>query len=132
MLDPCVIDRVVAAFRSGDWDMATNVMERTFPRGVSVEVFPLDLLRRAISDAGDDADREHVTPWFYRNREKLRINSVVHRPDLSAGRLVVDTQEDFEVMERLLEALERPHAEYRVEDVVKLRDGLDTELETSR
>jgi hypothetical protein len=38
LIDPGVIDRVVAACR--DCDYASNVIERTFPRGLDVEALP--------------------------------------------------------------------------------------------
>jgi spore coat polysaccharide biosynthesis protein SpsF len=39
LMDHRVIDRAVTEFRCGEWDMVTNVLERTFPRGLSVEVY---------------------------------------------------------------------------------------------
>lgn len=102
-LDPALVDRGVALFRSGSWDLATNVFPRSFPKGQSVEVISLEALRRVMAASNDVQDREHVTMAFYRDAAHFRIanfSSARPWPDLQ---LSVDTPEDLARLERMLE-----------------------------
>src|SRR5690606_11978919 len=49
LIDPAVIDRTIQAFRDRwpDIDYVSNVLERTYPRGMDVEVFSAEALRVA-------------------------------------------------------------------------------------
>ncbi len=120
LLDYKLIDRAIELFRQGSFDLVTNVKQRTFPSGASVEVFSTAILRRAVAGMESEFDREHVTPWFYRSKD-VRIAEFKHDPDLSGDTLTVDTPADMEAMEQMLSGLDRPHTEYRVEDAVRLR-----------
>ncbi|HEX8429345.1 glycosyltransferase family protein [Hymenobacter sp.] len=82
----------------------SNVLERTFPRGLDFEVFSRELLEEAFLHATLPADREHVTPYIHQNRSgQVHFQHIMRRADRSAYRLTVDTTEDFELIRRLIE-----------------------------
>ena len=130
LLDHRLIDQAVDLFREGGCDLATNIKVRTFPNGASVEVFSTEILRKLVACVETREGREHVTPWFYRN-DAIRIRDFQHEPKLNHIRLTVDTTEDFVLLERMLGALERPHTEYALLEIVELRDRMVAELETA-
>lgn len=103
VIDPEIVDTAIGVFRNDDCDLVTNVAERTFPKGQSVEVIRTSSLLHAC-DAMTEADREHVTSFFYTHRDIYRI--VNFRSGEAAGtvQLSVDTAEDFAIMEKLLVA----------------------------
>ncbi|WP_310829670.1 glycosyltransferase family protein [Paenibacillus pedocola] len=107
LVDPAVIDEVITAFlsHSAGYDYVSNTMERTYPRGYDVEVFSMKVLEQAFKEAGSAAEREHVTSYLYGHPEVFRVGQVKQTPDLSAYRLTVDTEEDFELMARVITAL---------------------------
>jgi spore coat polysaccharide biosynthesis protein SpsF (cytidylyltransferase family) len=130
LLDPGVVDLVVAAFRAScpTADYASNTQRRTYPRGLDVEVFSAAALARADREARTDAQREHVTPYFYQNPTIFRLVSVTNECDLSDGRWTVDTAADLAfaraVYARLpgdafgwREVLRLLHAEPRLADI---------------
>ncbi len=82
----------------------SNVLERTFPRGLDFEIFSFESLERAFKNAASDAEIEHVTPYINRNIDGLtvfkHIKSSLNKSD---WRLTVDTPEDFELIKILIE-----------------------------
>lgn len=63
-IDPDVCDQTIRLRRESGADYANNTMVPGFPQGLDCEVFPAELLFRAVRTARDPADREHVTSWM--------------------------------------------------------------------
>jgi len=99
LIDPAVVDEVVAAWREGGAAYVSNVIEpRTYPVGMDAEVVDAAALLVADAEASEAHDREHVTP-FVRSRPERFAQRAVRlaepRPDV---RLTLDTPEDLEVL----------------------------------
>lgn len=124
LLDPAIVDRVVAAYLDALPDLATNVFPRSFPVGQSAEVFSREALARAHPHM-DPHQREHATQWFYDHAGELDVVNVAADRDLSALRHCVDTPEDFAAVERLLETAERRPWEGGMARLVKLSEPHD-------
>jgi spore coat polysaccharide biosynthesis protein SpsF len=105
LTDPQIVDRVIAAFRTPGIDYASNTLERTFPRGLDVEVFSRDALEAANRDAVQDWEREHVTPFIYHHPERFTLRNVANDRPEGDERWTVDTPEDLELVTRILGAL---------------------------
>lgn len=100
LIDHHLIDETVGHFHSDpSCDWCSNFWpERRYPRGLDVECFSLDALRR-VNDLADSPElREHVTLAIYRRPDLFRIGSVNGCEDLSAHRWTVDTPEDLELV----------------------------------
>src|SRR5215469_8186363 len=65
LIDPEVSDQAIRAFLDARADYASNVLERTYPRGLDTEVVALQALECAFREAKEPFQREHVTPFFY-------------------------------------------------------------------
>jgi spore coat polysaccharide biosynthesis protein SpsF len=96
LIDPGVVGSVVAIFRSETPDYASNVIERSYPRGLDTEIVSMEALERAWREAQQPYQREHVTPYFYENRSLFRLSSVKTVVDHSRHRWTVDAPEDLE------------------------------------
>ena len=106
LIDPGVIDDVVAAFRSGHFDYASNVLpRRTFPRGLDTEIFTRTALEISAREATDAGSREHVTTFVHRHPERFHQHGVEADGDYSEHRWTVDTPEDFALIEEIYGAL---------------------------
>lgn len=110
LIDPQIIDRVVEACLEHGCDYCSNTMFPTFPDGVDVEVFKLSALERAYKEASLKSDKEHVTPYIWRNStakggDVFKSFNFANQKDFSSYRITVDTQEDFDVIKALIEAL---------------------------
>lgn len=110
LIDPNVIDQVIARCLETNCDYASNVLTPTFPDGMDVEVFKFSALEKAFKEATLTSDREHVTPYIWRNSTErggdlfTSIN-VANPDDYSEFRITVDTQEDFSLVENLISSI---------------------------
>jgi len=71
-VDYKLIDSCVSTYFKKKVDLVTNVYPRTFPAGVSVEVFSKKLIDYLHLQKLDKFEKEHVTKYFY-NRKKFNI-----------------------------------------------------------
>lgn len=110
LIDPDVVDRVVGELVDdpAGCDYASNVLRRTFPKGLDTEVLWSDALERIDRLATSEAAREHVTWFAYRERPELfLLKSVEHHEDHSEVDWSVDTEEDLARISELAQPLRR-------------------------
>lgn len=123
LIDPDLVDLAVSGYlRNQPWIDFAGLDMAQFPRGFDTEVLSLALLRRIASETEDPADREHVTRFVTRLRDRFRIHDVgrgVHRGGL---RLCVDEPADYELVRRLLETLMPVKPAFTWRDCVALLD----------
>jgi spore coat polysaccharide biosynthesis protein SpsF len=124
LLSPGVSGRVLAEYleRRSSCDYASNTLERSFPRGLDTEVFSRSMLSLADREATAASDREHVTPFLWRQPERFRLHAVVDAADRSSHRWTVDTEEDFELVRRLYTELEPRAGEFEYDEVLDCLD----------
>lgn len=104
LIDPEESDRVVAEIENGreQYDYASNVIQRTFPRGLDTEALFADTLFRIDRLARSTAAREHVTHFILAERPSLFcLRSITDQEDNSDLRWTVDDEEDLRRVRRL-------------------------------
>jgi spore coat polysaccharide biosynthesis protein SpsF len=110
LIDPHVIDDMVARFRTlaeppSRCDYLSNSLQRTFPRGLDAEVVAGAALLQAAREATAPEEREHVTPFIYRRPERYAIHHWHSPVEAAEHRWTLDTQEDYELLSLIFEAL---------------------------
>ncbi|WP_373532723.1 cytidylyltransferase domain-containing protein [Vampirovibrio sp.] len=127
LIDPTVIDEIIQHFQAANFqpdqkalDYASNTLTRTFPRGLDAEVFSFSALEMAHREATEALHREHVTPFFYQQPERFRLSAIEAPTNHSQHRWTVDTPEDFELIQRILEALYPRNPNFTTQDVLAL------------
>jgi glutamate-1-semialdehyde 2,1-aminomutase len=118
LVDPALVDSVVAAFRNADVDYACNTEPQTYPDGLDIEVFSLRALRCAWLEARRQSEREHVTPYI-RESGRFRTLQLPHSENLSAARWTVDEPADFEVIRAVFEHFQ-PRRDFGWQEVLQL------------
>jgi len=110
-VDPAIVDAAVALSVESGAEYCSNVMKRSYPDGLDVEVFTRDALLRCEQECLDPALREHVTPYMrtghYANR-KTGTFSLAHLTascDFSHLRWTLDTEEDLGFVRAVVEAI---------------------------
>lgn len=108
LIDPSVIDMAVQKAIDNKKDYTSNTLNPTFPDGIDVEVMKFEALKEAYEKAKSPSDREHVTPYIWKNSsykggDIFTSESFENPVDFSATRLTVDTAEDFEVIQKIIE-----------------------------
>lgn len=102
LVDPALVDQGVTLFFKQGVDYLSNVSPATFPDGLDLEVFSIQALEKAASEAKEKYDREHVTPYIRRS-EQFRRSNMANDEDLSKARWTVDEASDFEIVSKIFE-----------------------------
>ena len=94
LIDYKLIDKAINIHRKyKSLDIITNVFPRTFPKGMSVEIIRAKIIKENLK-LMTPFDKEHVTPFFYRNYNKFKIYNFKSRKKFSKN-LVIDTLSDL-------------------------------------
>ena len=125
MLDPAIVSHALNIYRNEWPDLVTNVQERTFPKGQSVEIFALETLTKVWNCGMSDFDKEHVTPCLYSHPEKYSILNIRYSGLRGDVQLSVDTEQDFLRFEQIVGCLGAPYWRHGLEDILKVYDSLD-------
>lgn len=103
LIDPHVIHRVASVFKKGDYDYVSNVIRRSYPDGLDVEIIAREALERIHKEAVSHADREHVTKYLVEHSDLFRTEDVEQKDDLSLLRWVLDYPEDLLFIRKIFE-----------------------------
>jgi len=81
----------------------SNCFPRTFARGFDFEMASTKMLLDAHRHSNELFDREHVTPYLWKNKSgRVNVHNISQMEDRSNLRVCVDTEEDFELVEILI------------------------------
>lgn len=118
LIDPKIVEKGVELFNLSRVDYLSNTLQRTYPRGMDVEIFSLKALEKA-DQCQDPVLREHVTPPFYLT-DQFIVSQFTDDQDNSDLRLTVDTQEDFSLVEKIFESLYPEKRNFSLENILNL------------
>ncbi len=106
LIDGALIDRMLESFESEPCDYLSNVMPRTFARGLDAEIFTRDTLEVVRERARQQYEREHVTPYIYEHPDEFSLRGFVDKSgaDRSNLRWTLDTEQDFEFLQAVYAA----------------------------
>ncbi|HTO74085.1 MAG TPA: glycosyltransferase family protein [Gemmatimonadales bacterium] len=125
LIDPEVVDQMIATFLSNKVDYCANVLKPTYPRGMDVQVFPTEVLARVEQLTTDPADREHVSLYIYEHPGQFRLLNVSSglREADAEHRLTVDTAADLALVEQVFERLYPSKPHFGLHDILDLLRG---------
>ena len=125
LIDPKVIDDMVAFFKESNYDIVTNagndLTQRTYPRGLDTEIFfTYAALQEAHNKAKEMYQREHVTPYIYENAKHIFYykNDV----DYSSHRWTLDTEEDWQLIQKLYKSLYNGKHNFYMAEILAVMD----------
>ena len=120
LLDARTIEACLSAYRQGDVDYVSNVLEPTYPVGICAQVFSTKLLAEVDTRTNEPHHREHVSLYMYEDRSRYRLRNVASGlpRDAAKIRLTVDTKEDFAVVERVFEAIYPKNPAFGLDDIL--------------
>ena len=117
LADWSLVDRCIEAHEATGADLTYTSENWTFPKGLDVEVCETAALIEAGLNAHDPFEREHVTPYIYRHRERFALHSITRDPPLRF-RWTVDTPQDFAFVSAVYEALYPANPAFTSQDVL--------------
>lgn len=122
LIDPFIIDSMIQFYKQNKYDLVANVApdvrQRTFPRGLDTEIFSFKVLVEAFENAAEKYQREHVTPYIYEKSDKIYYykNSL----DYSKYRWTLDTEEDLQLIKSIYCYLYKETHNFYFEDILNL------------
>lgn len=119
LIDPKIVDAIIIKLLNNNFDYASNVLKRTFPRGYDAEVFTFQTLENAFKLAKENYEREHVTPFIYNHPELFTLFNYENEIDYSNYRLTIDTKEDYELLQIIFDSLYSQNNIFNLQDVIE-------------
>lgn len=100
--DPRLISYAINCLHEDEkLDYCSNTIRPTYPEGLDIEVFRYSTLEKAHREATLVSDREHVTPYIWRQPNLFQTKNFEFERDLSAWRWTVDKPSDLEFIRRI-------------------------------
>ncbi len=104
LLDPCLVDQVVAAWRQdSSCDYVATTLDRSWPRGLDVELVTVSTLRW-LDEHATGYHREHVTSLLYTGTAH-RLLGLTTAPSAADLRVTLDTEDDWSGLAGIVAAL---------------------------
>ena len=112
LIDPKVIDETIQYCIDHSCDYV-RTDAASFPDGLDTEVFKFSALVKAYNEANLTSEREHVTPYIWKNSTawggnlftSIKLQNIQGVYSASDYRITIDEPEDFEVLKLLIEAI---------------------------
>lgn len=100
--DPGVIRQAITSLiNDPNVDYCSNTIHPTFPEGLDIEVFRFSALEHAFRDARLASEREHVTPYIWKNPQLFFIKEFRWERNLNDWRWTVDKPADLEFIKNI-------------------------------
>ncbi|MFC1891801.1 cytidylyltransferase domain-containing protein, partial [Thermodesulfobacteriota bacterium] len=102
LIDPEIVDLCVDYYLDRHYDMVTT--KYNFPMGIDCEVLSYGLLNEISTLTQHKEDREHVTLYLWKNRNRYQICSIDAPPDIDYPEyiLTLDEEDDYRRMENIV------------------------------
>ncbi|MGO1468951.1 MAG: cytidylyltransferase domain-containing protein [Tissierella sp.] len=124
VIDPNIIDEMVDIYLKSNYDLVSNAGidagKRTFPRGLDISIFSLELLEEAFNNSTRKYEREHVTPYMYENSSVFYYKN---DKNYSNHRWTLDTPEDYELIKEIYNHLYKGKHDFYMRDILDLLKG---------
>lgn len=120
LIDPQIVDQCIELFQAGSYDYVSTVMERTFPVGLAVQVFPYSVLEEVSKKTTDMEDREHVSLYIYTHPQEYRLKNMAAPEALKHPEIILtlDTPEDYTVLSMIYDQVYPKNPNFTTQDVL--------------
>jgi len=100
IIDPTIIDKCIELHFKKKADYTSNILNLSFPDGLDVEVFDLDVLIRSQTLSKTNYNKEHVTPFIIKSKKFKKYNYKNHT-NYSNRRWTLDNLEDYFFLKKI-------------------------------
>ena len=105
LIDPKLIDKAYEIHCKQNFDLITNIMRRSFPKGQSVELISRNAINHLQKFNLSNEEKEHVTLGFYKNKDKFNIyNFESGSKKYALQQQSIDTLSDYLKIKNLIKA----------------------------
>lgn len=125
LIDPKIIDKMIGFYMENNYDIVTNAPpdnnQRTYPRGLDVEIFSYDKLKEAKENAKRLYQLEHVTPYMYENTTNIFYYK--NNIDYSKYRFTLDTKEDLKLIKEIYNYLYFGEHNFYLDEIIQVMEN---------
>ena len=118
VIDPNIVDKVVAEFKQGGYDIYG--LSGEFPDGLDCTVFSFQTLKTAWKEAKLVSEREHVCPYMEKHPELFKIGGYKPFKKLQDHRWTLDEPDDYRFLTEIYSRLYHPEKIFLTEDILAL------------
>jgi spore coat polysaccharide biosynthesis protein SpsF (cytidylyltransferase family) len=120
VIDPDIIDSTIDKFCTDVYDYVSNCLTRTFPEGLSVEVFTFEALEKCWQESAWMSEREHVTPYIWKNPGVFKSAELLNNEGNQGHiRLTVDYPNDLKLIRKIYRNLFPLNPYFMMPDITK-------------
>ena len=122
-IDSEIVDLAVEKHLAAKADFTSTALNRTFPRGLDVEILSFEALKKAYSEAVETYEREHVCPYIYKSKPQLFKICDIPAPEKFYGpdiRITLDTNEDYALLCAVFDHFCPENEFFGAEDIIRL------------
>jgi len=117
VIDPVVVDAVIAGYLSGEYDLYGLGGE--FPDGLDCTVFSFSAIEKAWKEAALKSEREHVGPYIENNPHLFQNGMLKLFQGLESQRWTLDEPKDYELLCKIFNKLYRPGSPFLTHEVLQ-------------
>ena len=121
-LDYELVTKAINIFKKEKVDLVTTMYPRTYPPGFTTEIINNNLLKKYNLEVISEFDREHLTTYFYKNPNILKIRNIKNRNynNIKNIKLVVDTKEDLKKARWIAKHRKDSEGPQSIEEIISL------------
>jgi len=102
IVDPEIIDLAIKKYEEKKFDMVTTCNKRSYPYGISVEVFSFLALQESWKKSKLLSEREHVVLYIQNKKNNFRIFNLINPKDLTHINCTIDNEADFKLVQKVV------------------------------
>lgn len=122
LVDIDIIKKMLRFYETKKFDLVTNVFPRSFPKGLSVEIFKVQILKKILTYKISVFQKEHMFTFVYSNRSKFKIYNYKSPKNYSKLNFSIDTLNDFINIEKLLKKSKKNILKVNYLELIKLNE----------
>ena len=101
-------------------DYVSNTIKPTYPFDLDIESFKFSALKKAYNEAELESDKEHVTPYIWRNDKIFNLHNFLNDIDYSHLRWTIDEEEDLNFAKEIFNQLYKNNRFFLMNDIIEL------------
>lgn len=102
LLDPNLCSQMLNSFLKNKIDYISNILIRSFPKGLDCEIFNFKTLEKTFKLAKSKYDKEHVTPYIKKSNRFKKKNFINKDGFYNDQRWTLDYKEDLKMIKLVL------------------------------
>lgn len=126
-LDSELIEKMIVEAENDDLCFFSNVKERTFPKGMSIEIADMAYYRTSYPRFNEE-DKEHVMTYFYRQVNTCTRYMLNPHLEMAGSNFAIDTEKDLAHANSIVKSMEKEHIEYGYREIFDLYQKVNSDV----